>query len=163
MEISEFLNQSSRIKLWIIAENIRSAYNIGAMFRTADGTGIAGILLLGYSPDPKNPKVAKTSLGAEKNVPWIRIEYSDLEKIMKDGNMHLLETGIGGESLYSANIELPMYVVVGNEVEGISSNLIKAINSKVFIPMNGTKESLNVAEATSILMYEIYRRSLTKF
>lgn len=150
------------IKMWLVAENIRSAYNIGAMFRTADGTGQTGIILTGYSPTPENPKVVKTSLGAERSVPWLHFQTSveAIKAFQAEGVLCVgLEIVAKAKSIYEYIPEkYPIAVFVGNEVEGVLPETIAELESFIFIPMQGKKQSLNVAEAASIAMYEFYRK-----
>jgi len=161
--LSKFFKANPTIKLWIVAENIRSAYNIGAMFRTADGAGGTGLILLGYSPTPENQKVRKTSLGAEQSVPYTFI-HSTKEFLDERVPFYTLEICSRSTNIfdfkYSAKM-LPLVLVVGNEVTGISAELLSKSRQSIFIPMNGKKESLNVAEATSIAIYEFYRKRTT--
>jgi 23S rRNA (guanosine2251-2'-O)-methyltransferase len=150
------------IKVWLVAENVRSAYNIGAMFRTADGTGQTGIILVGYSPTPDNPKVVKTSLGAERSVPWFHFQTSvEAAKAFKNEGILCVGLEIVSKAIsvyeYTPN-GYPIALFVGNEVEGILPETIAELDSFIYIPMKGKKQSLNVAEAASITMYEFYRK-----
>lgn len=150
------------IKTWLIAENIRSAYNIGAMFRTADGTGMTGIILTGYSPTPENPKVAKTALGAERVVPWFEAKSTTqvIEGLEQEGiTIYGLEIVKKAENIFNVEIsDLAVAICVGNEVEGVSLETLQKLKQFLFVPMNGAKNSLNVAEAASVAMYELYRK-----
>jgi len=160
------IQEYSSAKVWIMCENIRSAYNVGAILRTADGTGQTGLLMAGYTPLPDHPKVKKTSLGAEKTVPWIQLEkdyISQLSQIEPQIPLYSLEITSQAASVFDYEwTGEPIIIVVGNEVEGVTSELLQLSNKHLYIPMQGKKQSLNVAEATSICMYEFLRKSLQK-
>ncbi len=153
---------------WLCIENVRSAYNVGAMLRSADGTGIFGVITIGYTPLPSNIKVKKTALGAEDVVPWLSFKSSKdflniLEREQLENNLFSLELVNDAISIFSLSknqiANPPVFFVVGNEVQGVSAKLLVA-SRHLYIPMHGVKESLNVAESASILMYEIYRKGL---
>ncbi len=148
------------VKVVVVVQDIRSAYNVGAMFRTADGTGITGIVITGYSPSPENPKVPKTALGAESTVPWCYVE--DINEITSLQNVeHVgLELTPVAIDLFDWNPDFAKKIIlyVGNEVTGLPVELMTNLEQFVQLPMNGVKASLNVAEATSIALYEILRK-----
>ena len=171
LNLKSFINSHKNIKLWVILDNIRSAYNVGAMFRTADGTGQTGLILLGITPDPKKYplKIQKTALGAQNSVPFIY--YKEVNSFLEDYNKLNFQNRLGALELTSRaqdlflwypedmkTLESPYFVAVGHELLGVSSKLLVAADFHLFIPMNGYKESLNVAESASILMYEFYRK-----
>jgi len=147
------------INLEIIANNIRSAENIGALFRTADALGVAKIWLAGYSPNIDHPKVKKTALDAQTSV---ASEHSaDVQKIIDNlKSRHFLLVGLELDpraiplSDYhpsAANIAL----LLGNEVEGIPQYLRDQCDVIIYLPQHGIKESLNVTIAAAIASYEL--------
>jgi len=148
--------------IYLILDNIRSLYNIGSMFRTADAFGIEKIYLCGISAYPPNrqmEKIVKTSLGAEKIVPW---EYhKQALRLIKDLKSHgvkiiALENNVGAycnTPLQKYKPTYPLVLIVGNEVKGINQNILKIADRIIYIPMSGKKESLNVAVACAIAMY----------
>ncbi len=163
------LKSHKKIRNWLVLDNIRSAYNVGAIFRTADGTGITGLILLGITPDPKTQeKVHKTSLGAQNSVPYLYYKETadfleDLKANNLNDNLFALELTDLAVDLYKWKLPdtidtKPIFTIVGHELLGVSAKLLVASNQHLYIPMNGYKESLNVAESASILMYEIYRK-----
>lgn len=163
----EQIKNHPEIKLWILVENVRSAYNVGAMFRTADGTGQTGLILVGYTPDATNPKVPKTSLGAEKTVKYVSWHETEklsvIEIVSQIKNLGItvagLELSVKATDLYEyVPSNYPLVLCVGNEVEGLSVELMQQVDLFIQIPMNGAKQSLNVAEAASIAMYEFFRK-----
>ncbi|MEK7564973.1 MAG: RNA methyltransferase [Patescibacteria group bacterium] len=144
--------------IYLILHNIRSAYNVGAIFRTADAVGVAKIYIGGYTPTPENPKVAKTSLGAENSVKWEK--YFNTWKLveeLKSKNIKVvaLEQSKESQDYRKFKPKFPLAVVVGNEVKGISPNILKRVDSVWHIPMRGKKESLNVTVATGVFLYKI--------
>ncbi len=149
-----------------ILDNIRSTYNVGSIFRTSDGAGINKLYLCGITPTPENPKVGKTALGAEKYVSW---EHSwsvlDTAKKLQSEGFYILalEGGSTSVNIFDAlhilrNMKRPIALTVGNEVSGIDPEVVKMSDMCVYIPMEGIKESLNVASAFGIAAYLIRYR-----
>jgi 23S rRNA (guanosine2251-2'-O)-methyltransferase len=124
------------MKIFVIVDNVRSAYNVGSIFRTADGAGSCEILLCGISPTPEHLKVGKTALGATETVAW---KYF---KTTQEAITYLKEKGI----------------VLGHETEGVNRDILEKSDKIVSIPMRGSKNSLNVASAAAIILYEITRK-----
>lgn len=152
-----------------VLDNIRSAYNVGSIFRTSDGAGLTKIYLCGITPTPENPRVGKTALGAENYVPW---EHSwsvidTIEKLRREGHYIVsLEGGCTSINLFEAlpiirKQNNPVTLIVGNEVSGIDPEAVKKSSLCVYIPMEGIKESLNVASAFAIASYLIRYQGIT--
>jgi tRNA G18 (ribose-2'-O)-methylase SpoU len=144
-----------------LLDNIRSAWNVGAMFRTADGAGLRRLHLCGVTPTPDNPKISKTALGAEFAVPWI-FQPDGLQTAcdLKSQGYRLwgLEGGEDAISIFKAAQGLdhrPVALVVGNEVAGIDPGILAECECVVAIPMQGFKRSLNVAIAFAIAAYSL--------
>ena len=146
-----------------VLDNIRSAYNVGSIFRTADGAGLTKLYLCGITPTPENPRVGKTALGAEKIVPW---EHSwsvieSIDELISEGYYIVsLEGGPSSVNLFDALPKIkahdkPTALIVGNEVSGIDPEAVGKSSLCVYIPMEGSKESLNVATAFGIASYLI--------
>lgn len=141
----------------IILENIRSAYNVGNTIRTADALGWE-IWLTGYTPSPlDNPKVKKTSLGAEETVNLKQFNYTEdaiKEADALDITVICAEITPNAISLdeYSKKSEQDIAIIFGNEVEGVLPQTLKTVNDIVYIPMKGIKESLNIGQSTAIFM-----------
>ena len=143
-----------------LLDNIRSTFNLGAMFRTADGAGIAHLYLCGITPHPENPKVSKTALGAEYAIPWTYSPngYHTAVHLVESGKtLWALETGGDSISIFDAIREAPptqpVVLVTGNEVAGIDPGIQSLCECSVFIPMKGFKRSLNVAIAFGVAAY----------
>jgi tRNA G18 (ribose-2'-O)-methylase SpoU len=157
-------------ELQLIAHNIRSAHNVGAIFRTADGAGVKRIYLTGYTDFPalsareKERKaqkmLAKTALGAEKNIPWEKAKDPEkiIKKLKKQGFQVLaLEKNAQSVNLKKAKIKFPCVLILGNEITGVEEKLMSKSDVIVSLPMRGQKESLNVSVATGIALYKILR------
>lgn len=154
----------------VIAHNIRSTHNVGAIFRTCEGFGITRIILSGYTPyptvvdDPRLPhirekltaQIHKTALGAETMVPFAYQSEPDIASLRAQGYR------IVGLEQDARSVMLPDYMVpekiallLGEEVEGIDSSLREMCDDLIEIPMAGQKESFNVSVATGIALYAL--------
>ena len=157
LEESKFI---PKIPVSFLLENIRSVHNVGAIFRTADGMGAQEIFLTGFTPKPPRTDLSKTALGAELSVPWSFEKNSiAIAKKIKKSNTKLviLEHTNHSESIYKYNWEFPVCIILGNEVSGVTENLVKLSDEHVEIPMMGIKQSLNVSVAAGVIGYEILR------
>tara|TARA_Y100001970_G_scaffold159400_1_gene194997 strand:+ start:2074 stop:2610 length:537 start_codon:yes stop_codon:yes gene_type:complete len=149
-----------RLPIYFLLENIRSAYNVGSIFRTADGMGASKVFLSGYTCKPPQKDLSKTALGSELAVAW---EHNSspikLANKIKEQNIQLilLEHTQKSQSLYQLNWDFPLCIVLGNEVDGVSEELIELCDKHVEIPMRGIKQSLNVATAAGVIGYEMLR------
>jgi 23S rRNA (guanosine2251-2'-O)-methyltransferase len=150
------MTDSSRIDL--VAINIRSALNVGSLFRSADALGISKIWLAGYSATPDHEQVKKTALGAEKIVEWEKVvdPIVCLERLRAEGvRVTGLERTDAAKDLASYEPSFPCAIVVGNEVEGLSKMHMERCDDIVEIVQRGKKESLNVAVAAGIAIWRI--------
>ncbi len=145
-----------------ILHNVRSRENVGSIFRTADAAGVAKIYLCGITPQPPHDKISKTALGAETTVPW---EYHKqtwrlIEQLKKDGYQVVsLEKSKTATDIFKFKKRAGLLgLVVGNEVLGLSPEILKRSNRVVSIPMRGQKESLNVAVAFGVAVYEFKKK-----
>ena len=153
----------------VLLDNIRSAWNVGSIFRTADGIGIHKIYICGISPTPNNPKVSKTALGAEINIPWEQ-SNNGLRKaayLQSQGNkIWVLENLPKAISLFRLDIpkeNFPLVLIVGNEVSGVDPGIIEICDKVISIPMVGKKSSYNVATAFGIAVsFLLYRQSFSQ-
>lgn len=149
-----------------LLDNIRSTFNVGAMFRTADGAGLRCLHLCGITPLPDHPRLARTALGAESALQWQGSSNSlETARQLKASGMRLwaLEGGERAEPLFEAALALtdqPVVLVVGNELAGVDPALLDECERVLAIPMQGMKRSLNVAVAFGVAVY--YLRGLTQ-
>ncbi len=143
---------------FVIVDNVRSLENIGSIFRTADALGVTKLYLCGISGRPPQQKISKTALGAETTVPW---EYHKqtwrlVENLKKQGIiMVALEQHQNSIDYKKFKPIFPLALIVGNEVKGISKNILKQSDVIIHLPMRGTKESLNVSVAFGVAGYHI--------
>ena len=148
---------------YVICDNIRSLENIGSIFRTADACRVDKIFLCGISGRPPHSKISKTALGAEK---WINWEYRPqtwrlVEELKKEKILVVaLEQSKNSLPYNKLKPNFPLALVIGNEVKGISKSVLQRADKKIFLPMGGKKESLNVAVAFGIAAYEINKHRL---
>lgn len=139
-----------------LLDNIRSGLNVGAIFRTADGLGIHKLYLGGITPSPDSEAVKKTALGAETAIGWEKINNGVKKAMALTAEGYILwalEATPGAESLYSAGDkipDMPLVLVVGNEVCGVDPEILKYCQQVIGIPMAGVKRSYNVATAFGI-------------
>ena len=144
----------------VLLDNIRSLYNVGSIFRTADGAGIRHLYLCGITPTPDNPKLAKTALGAEQTVGW-SYHPNAVDLIVEKRADYLvwsLEATPDAVSLFDPPIppaDGAILLVVGNEVTGVDPGILALCDASLAIPMRGAKRSLNVATAFGVAAYAV--------
>lgn len=145
---------------YIIAHNIRSLYNVGTIFRTADGLGVDRLFLTGYSGYPPRKEISKVALGADQSVPW---EYHNnlgllLKKLKKNG-VKIIALEIDSQAINYLDFKpsFPLALLIGNEVRGLSKSTLAKADKIIFLPMNGSKESLNVGVAMAVAGYHIIK------
>lgn len=147
---------------YIILEDIRSAYNVGAIFRTADAAGVAKVFLVGYTPAPIDrfgrvqPEIEKTSLSASATMPWEQVATTKeiIERLQGDGvTVVAVELAQGSVPLKDFKEPEQVAYIVGNEVKGVTPETLAAADVIVELPMLGQKESLNVSVTAGIVLY----------
>jgi tRNA G18 (ribose-2'-O)-methylase SpoU len=150
---------------FVILDNIRSAHNVGSIFRTSDGAGVSKIFLVGVTPCPVDrfgrlqPEIAKTSLGAADIVPWEQVSNDDavlLVRRLRGEGVTVVAVEQTADAIALDQFQVPKNVayILGNEVDGVSDALIKESDTVVEIPMAGKKESLNVSVAAGIVLFK---------
>lgn len=152
---------ATKLPLVVIADHWRSAFNVGALFRLADGFGISKIYLTGYTPTPLHASVEKTAMGSIDSTPWDHQE-STLEIIatLKQQGVQVwaMETTPEAHDLGNVQLPTPMALVLGNERFGLDPRVINACDGIVKIPLRGKKNSMNVANCFGIFAYEWCRQ-----
>jgi tRNA G18 (ribose-2'-O)-methylase SpoU len=155
-----------------ILHNIRSAHNVGSMFRTADAAGITRLYLCGITPSPADmlgsamKAFEKTALGAEKTVPWKKYaRTADCIRALREEGYAVYAAEIAPSAIpydvaFKSITSSKIAFVVGHETEGISKALCARCDGTVIIPMRGKKESLNVSVAFGVLAFEITKHSI---
>jgi len=149
------------MEIHIVLDNIRSAFNVGSIFRSADGAGsVKKIYLCGITTQIDNPKLDKTALGATEMIPS---EYYDttMEAIeeLKEKGIPIYSVELTPDAQNFQDIKYPekIALIFGHEKRGVDEEILKKVDKTVYIPMRGKKESLNVANCASIMLYEITR------
>lgn len=154
----------SSVRVWVALENVRSAHNVGAIMRTCDAAGVAGIFLVGTTPAPidrfgrTQPDIAKTALGAEMSVPWTY--FANTEALLAHAHTNHLqciavEQDARSVDYKSVTLSRDAMIILGNEVDGVSDRALAAADTIMHIPMRGIKESLNVSTAAGVVLYHL--------
>ncbi len=152
----------------VVLDNVRSLYNTGAFFRTADGCAVEKLVLCGITPRPdqgarQRHAIAKTALGAETSVPW-EYEADTAAAVARAAaagyQVAAIENSPGAIDLYQWTPSWPLCLVFGHETDGVAGEVAAGIETHVRIPMLGRKRSLNVASAAAVVLYELLRRRI---
>jgi tRNA G18 (ribose-2'-O)-methylase SpoU len=150
-----------RLPVTVLVDNVRSLYNVGSLFRTSDGAFIEKVILTGYTPHPPRKEIEKTALGATKSVPWeyVKDPREAIHRLREQGYtiycLELTDNSIPYDAIQPG--DFPLCLLVGNEIVGVSSELIQLCDRSMEIPMFGTKHSLNVAVAYGVAVFELRR------
>lgn len=140
----------------VVLDNIRSALNVGAIFRTCSGAGVKKIYLVGITPYPPHPKVLKTALGTQDEVEYERIESID-QVIPELRNMnykiYAIEETDSAKPFFEEEFTDKSAFIFGHEITGVSTNAISSADKTLILPMLGKKNSLNVATTVGIVLY----------
>jgi tRNA G18 (ribose-2'-O)-methylase SpoU len=145
----------------ILLHNVRSLYNVGAFFRTADAAAVHRLYLSGITGYPPQRAIAKTALGAEETVPWEHHrDPAPVVRFLREHGYELaaIETAVHAVDLFDWQPRFPVCLIFGHETEGISPELSAMCDTHVRIPMLGVKHSLNVATAGGVAVYELLRK-----
>ena len=155
------LKNEDRSPIYVLLDNVRSLYNVGSIFRTSDGARIAKLILTGYTPHPPRAEIEKTALGATTTVPWeyVKSSRAAIEKLKANAiPIAVLEHTDQSVPYYSlTRSQFPLCLVIGNEITGVSKDIIEQADLAVDIPMYGMKQSLNAAIAYGIAVFEFVR------
>ena len=149
--------------LYLILDRLQDPGNIGTIIRTADAMGVKAIICLNGTADIYSPKVVRSAMGSLFNLPIItKISEQDLLSFCQNHNLTLYATALDNSAKASWDISYPQdcAIILGNEANGVSDNLLDKCNAKIYIPMKGDAESLNVANAGSMIMYEYCRQNI---
>lgn len=163
--VDEF-KQAEKNPVIVVLENIRSAYNVGSVFRTADAFLIEAIYIIGYSAKPPHKEIKKTALGAEDTVTWkyFKTTAEAIEELRdKKYKVYAVEQAEGSYKLHAAGFKQneKIAVVFGNEVAGVEQDTIQSSDGCIEIPQFGMKHSLNIATAAGVVLWELVRNKLT--
>lgn len=147
-----------RFPITVVLENIRSMHNVGAAFRTSDAACIEELVLCGYTAKPPRKEIEKTALGATESVPWRHFATStEAVQYLKSKGIPImaLEHCDASRDLLTMECPFPVAIAVGNEVDGLSDEMVAAADLACEIPMYGRKQSLNAAVAYGIAVYQL--------
>jgi tRNA G18 (ribose-2'-O)-methylase SpoU len=152
---------SQRTPVIGLLDNIRSLYNVGSIFRTADGAALQSLYLCGYTPVPPRKEIDKTALGSTETVPWQRfpsaLEGARHAKSLGAKIVVLEHTTEARPYFEADSASFPVCLVLGNELVGVSPEVITIADAALEIPMYGFKQSLNAAVAFGIAVFELTR------
>jgi len=169
------LHQTTKLPVYVVLNSIRSNYNVGSIFRTSDGAMIEKLFLCGYTPHPPRTKedatgrtltigkkeILKTALGSTESVTWeyVRDPVEVIKNMKKEGiKVCALELTSKSKLYYELTFkDFPLCLIVGNEITGVAQELIDLCDFSIEIPQYGIKQSLNVAVAYGIAIFEIRR------
>ena len=148
--------------LVVVMDNIRSMHNVGSVFRTADAFLISGICLCGFTPQPPHRDIHKTALGATDSVDWLYYEHTvDAVLALKERGYKVLAIEqTEGSIMLDQYVDkhLPTAFVFGNEVDGVSDEVIQVCDGVIEIPQWGMKHSLNISVAAAVVLWEFVRK-----
>lgn len=144
----------------VIAHNIRSLHNVGAIFRTCDSFGVSKIYLTGYTGAPPDPKISKVALGAEEYVPWEKSKSLArvIKKLKEQGvRIAVLENNVKYPTTLLSKFKpkYPLALILGEETKGNTKKILEWADDILEIPMHGKKESLNVSVACGVALYAL--------
>lgn len=155
----ETLHLVHKLPVYVLLDSIRSNYNVGSIFRTSDGAMIEKLYLCGYTPHPPKKEILKTALGAIDSVPWEYVQDPrEVIKKLKEQGVKICALELTKSSFEYYKIDdssFPLCLVVGNEITGVSQDLLDLCDISIEIPQYGIKQSLNVAVAYGIAIFEL--------
>jgi len=145
--------------IYVLLNSIRSNYNVGSIFRTSDGAMIKKLYLCGYTPHPPKKEILKTALGSQDSVEWeyARDPIEIIKKLKEEGiKICALELTDNSFPYYDIKpVDFPLCLIIGNEITGVSQNLIDLCDFSIEIPQYGIKQSLNVAVAYGVAIFRL--------
>ena len=161
INIEEFKN-ADKTPITIVLDNVRSALNVGSVFRTSDAFLIENIILCGITACPPNKDIRKAALGSTDSVKW---EYSEntnktVRQLIEKG-YYVVAIEQTDKSTMLNNFQLPkkpIAIIMGNEVNGVNQEVIDICNGAIEIPQFGTKHSLNISVTTGIIIWDLWKK-----
>ena len=154
---------SAKVSIMVILDNIRSAINVGSVFRSSDAFAIERIILVGFTATPPSREITKTAIGATSSVEWTHVDdiTDTLLQLKKNGyTITSIEQTDSSVSLLDWDIkpDQKLAIVMGNEVDGVSDEALALSDVAIEIPQYGTKHSLNVSVCTGVVLWEVSRK-----
>jgi len=161
INIEEF-KIAKKTHITIVLDNVRSALNVGSVFRTSDAFLIENIILCGITATPPNKEIRKAALGSTDSVTWKHVENTTdaVQQLIKEGYYILGIEQADKSTLLNEFVlpEKPIAIIMGNEVNGVDQQAIDLCNEVIEIPQFGTKHSLNVSVTTGIVIWDLWRK-----
>lgn len=164
----EQYKEAKKLPVTVVLDNVRSEMNVGSVFRTADAFLIERICLCGITPQPPKAEIHKTALGAEESVSWqyYPTTLAAVEQLKSEGyticSIEQVHDSISLEDFKLEN-DQKVAIVLGNEVKGVSQEVVDASDCCVEVPQEGTKHSLNISCCAAIVMWHVYARLRLQF
>ena len=163
ISIEEFKN-AEKLPIIVVLDNVRSALNIGSVFRTSDAFLVEGVCLCGITATPPNPEIHKSALGGEFTVSWKYFEktFSAIEELRLNGyKIYAVEQTEGSISLpdFKVDINEKYALIFGHEVDGVDQEVISLCDGSIEIPQWGSKHSLNISVSAGIVLWDLVKQS----
>ena len=165
--VEEYRN-TDKLPVTVVLDNVRSEMNVGSVFRTADAFLIERIVLCGITPQPPKPEIHKTALGAEESVDWqyFPTTVTAVEQLKADGyticSIEQVHDSVALDQ-FTVNSDQRIAIILGNEVKGVSQEVVDASDVCIEIPQHGTKHSLNISCCAAIVMWHFYKQEFQDF
>ena len=160
----ETLSTVKKLPVYVLLNSIRSTYNVGSIFRTSDGAMIEKLYLCGFTPAPPKKEILKTALGSTESVKWeyVKNPLEVINKLKQQGvKICALELTDNSKNYFEVtNLDFPICLIIGNEISGVNQELLDLCDFAIEIPQFGIKQSLNVAVAYGIVIYEFRKKFL---
>ena len=161
----EEYKEVKKLRVTVVLDNVRSEMNVGSVFRTADAFLIERIFLCGITPQPPKAEIHKTALGAEESVDWqyYPTTLDCINQLKADGyricSIEQVHDSVALQD-FVVNNEQKTAIVLGNEVKGVSQQVVDASDLCIEIPQQGTKHSLNISCCAAIVMWHVYQSNI---
>lgn len=159
----EEYGEAPKMPVVVVMDNVRSAQNVGSLFRTSDALGIERVMLCGITSTPPNREIHKTALGAELSVAWSYYETTleCIAKLRDEGYRIIAIEQVEGATMLDGlelDKDAKYALVFGNEVEGVDQAVVDVVDGAIEIPQVGTKHSLNVSVSAGVVLWEVFRQ-----
>ncbi|MDQ0202682.1 TrmH family RNA methyltransferase [Pectinatus haikarae] len=159
--LDDLSKENKKSPIYIILDKLQDPGNAGTIIRTAEASGIDGIIAMQGTVDIYSSKVVRATMGAAFHLPIVqKINVNDLRRFITENNICLFSTVLSSDAhpCYSVNYNKPAAIILGNEGDGVSNELLALSHEHIYIPMYGKSESLNASSAAAMIMYEIMRQ-----
>ena len=162
LNLEEFKN-SQKTPLVIVLDNVRSAHNVGSVFRTSDAFLVEKICLCGITPTPPHKEIRKTALGASESVTWQHCTNSiDCIQDLKEGGYHIISIEQADKAVmlhdFNPKKNMKYALVFGNEVKGVEQAIVSESDIVIEIPQYGTKHSLNISVSSGVVIWDFFQK-----